>query len=213
MRRSGYELPSRVADNLYWLGRYVERTEGAVRLLRGVASRLTAEAGLAGTAAFPTLLRPLRDTWRLTPVVDGAEASLATLEQALLTVMFDAQWPASVLATLASVHSVASTVRDRISLDAWRILARLHQDFTPLQSSGLLPLSAVLELLNHTIITLAAFSGLGVENMTRGPGWHSLDMGRRLERALHTVHLLRSLLVEGGAQEDLVLEDLVRHCR
>ena len=129
LRRSGYELPSRVADNLYWLGRYVERTEGAVRLLRGVASRLTAEAGLAGTAAFPTLLRPLRDTWRLTPVVDGAEASLATLEQALLTVMFDAQWPASVLATLASVHSVASTVRDRISLDAWRILARLHQDF------------------------------------------------------------------------------------
>ena len=83
LRRGGIELPSRVADNLYWLGRYVERAEqGAGRLLRGVASRLTAEAGLAGTTAFPTLLRPLRDTWRLTPVVDGAEASLATLEQA-----------------------------------------------------------------------------------------------------------------------------------
>src|SRR5262249_15795475 len=86
----------------------------------------------------------------------------------------------------------------RMSLDAWRILSRLLQDFTPPVSASLPPLSTVLELLNHTIITLAAFSGLGVENMTRGPGWHFLDMGRRLERAVYTVDLLRSLLVEVG---------------
>jgi len=64
-------------------------------------------------------------------------------------------------------------------------------------------------LLNHTIITLAAFSGLGVENMTRGPGWHFLDMGRRLERAVYTVDLLRSLLVEVGEHEATVLETLL----
>lgn len=209
LRRSGYELPSRVADNLYWLGRYVERTEGAVRLLRGIVSRLTVEAGWSGTVALPTLLRPLRDTWHLPPAVDGTAVSLATLEQTLRTVMFDAQWPDSILATLASVQRVASTVRDRISLDSWRILSRLQQEFTPLQAPGLLPLSAVLELLNHTIITLAALSGLGVENMTRGPGWHSLDMGRRLERALYTARLLRSLLLEADAQETIVFETLL----
>jgi len=112
-------------------------------------------------------------------------------------------------ATLAAVQRVASTVRDRISLDAWRILARLRQDFTPPVSASLPPLSTVLELLNHTIITLAAFSGLGVENMTRGPGWHCLDMGRRLERAVYTVDLLRSLLVEVGEHEATVLETLL----
>src|SRR2546428_9072308 len=58
LRRSGYELPSRVADNLYWLGRYVERTEGAVRLLRSVVNRLTAGGGPAWQAGVPDLLRP-----------------------------------------------------------------------------------------------------------------------------------------------------------
>jgi len=209
LRRSGYELPSRVADNLYWLGRYVERTEGAVRLLRSVLSRLSAEAGLAGTAVLPTLLRPLHETWHIAALVDGAAAALPALEHALLTVMFDVQAPESIRATLAAMHRVASTVRDRISLDSWRILSRLLQDFTPLPSASLPPLSTVLELLNHTIMTLAAFSGLGVENMTRGPGWHFLDMGRRLERALYTIGLLRSLLVEVGEHEETVLETLL----
>ena len=209
LRRSGYELPSRVADNLYWLGRYVERTEGVVRLLRSIVSRLTAEAGLAGTAVLPALLRPLRAMRHTVAIVNGAEASLPALEHALLTVMFDAQSPESVHATLAAMQRVASTVRDRMSLDAWRILSRLRQDFTPPVSASLPPLSTVLELLNHTIITLAAFSGLGVENMTRGPGWHFLDMGRRLERAMYTVDLLRSLLVDVGEHEATVLETLL----
>src|SRR5207249_12070326 len=107
------------------------------------------------------------------------------------------------------MHDVASTVRDRISLDSWRILSRLLQDFTPPESTSLPSLSAVLELLNHTIMTLAAFSGLGVENMTRGPGWHFLDMGRRLERALYTVGLLRSLLIDVGEHEETALETLL----
>ena len=44
LRRSGNELPSRVADNLYWLGRHVERAEGSVRLLRSIVVRLTSES-------------------------------------------------------------------------------------------------------------------------------------------------------------------------
>ena len=75
------------------------------------------------------------------------------------------------------MQRAAAAVRDRMSLDGWRILSRLLQDFTPPVSPGLPPLSTVPELLNHTIITLAAFSGLGVDNMTRGSGWHFLDMG------------------------------------
>jgi uncharacterized circularly permuted ATP-grasp superfamily protein/uncharacterized alpha-E superfamily protein len=211
LRRSSYDLPSRVADNLFWLGRYAERAESAVRLLRGVLTRLTDEAGPHSSTAFPTFLRAVHETWNLAPLagVNGPQASLTALEQALRVVLFDTQWPDSLRATLTALHGVAARVRDRISLDAWSILTHLHQDFELPQSPGLLPLSAVLELLNRSIITLAAFSGLGMENMTRGPGWRFLDMGRRLERALYTVGLLRSLLVEAVEHEAAVLETLL----
>jgi uncharacterized alpha-E superfamily protein len=208
---SDYDLPSRAADNLFWLGRYAERAESAVRLLRSVLTRLTDEAGPSASAAFPVLLRTVRDTWDIEPPSgsDLPQAALEALERALLAVIFDAQRPDSLRATLSTLHGVASRVRDRISLDAWRILTRLHQDFTQLQPHSLIPLSEALELLNGSIITLAAFSGLGVENMTRGLGWRFLDIGRRLERAVYTVNLLRRLLVEVAEHEAAVLETLL----
>jgi uncharacterized alpha-E superfamily protein len=110
--------------------------------------------------------------------------------------MFEAQSADSVRATLTALHRVASRVRDRISVDSWRSLGHLEQDFTRPDTHSQVPLTEALALLNRTIMTLAAFSGLGVENMTRGPAWRFLDMGRRLERARHTVSLLRSLLVQ-----------------
>lgn len=205
LRRSGYELPSRVADNLYWLGRYVERAEGAIRLLRSIANRLTDESGLTGTVPYPILLRPMQALWPAVP----PRASLTGLEHTVLTVMFAADVPDSLKTTLAAVHQVASIVRDRISLDSWRILLRLQHDFTTPQAPSVLPLTVALDLLNQTLITLAAFSGLGVENMTRGPGWHFLDMGRRIERAQHTVIILQSLLVETSDQEEPILAALL----
>jgi uncharacterized alpha-E superfamily protein len=135
--------------------------------------------------------------------------SLARLEQALLEAMFEAPSADSVRATLTALHRVASRVRDRISIDSWRNLSRLDQDFIRPDPHSQVPLTEALELLNRTIMTLAAFSGLGVENMTRGPAWRFLDMGRRLERARHTVSLLRSLLVRAQEYEGAVLETLL----
>src|SRR5205814_7477017 len=83
---------------------------------------------------------------------------ISVLEHALLTVMFDAQSPESVHATLAAVQRVASTVRDRMSLDAWRILSRLLQDFTPPVSASLPPRSeehtSELQSLRHLVCRL-----------------------------------------------------------
>jgi uncharacterized circularly permuted ATP-grasp superfamily protein/uncharacterized alpha-E superfamily protein len=208
IRRSGYDLPSRVADNLLWLGRYAERVEGAVRLLRSMLRRLTDESGLTGNLALPTMLQVLYAWWHLVPtaaLTPGA-CDQKALERTLLTVMFDPRFPDSVRANLSALHRAATTVRDRISIDAWRILVRLDQEFTLAQPYSLIPVSDALGRLNQALITLAAFSGLGVENMTRGPGWHFLDMGRRLERTVHTLTLLQQTLVESGAHEAAVLD-------
>jgi len=64
-------------------------------------------------------------------------------------------------------------------------------------------------LLHQTIMTLSAFSGLGSENMIRGPEWRFLDMGRRIERAAHSISLFRSTLVDMQAPELAVLEALL----
>jgi uncharacterized alpha-E superfamily protein len=69
-------------------------------------------------------------------------------------------------------------------------------------------LDAALALLNHTIMELAAFSGMEMENMTRGNGWRFLDIGRRLERSVNLVNLVRAALSATGAS-DAVLEPLL----
>jgi uncharacterized circularly permuted ATP-grasp superfamily protein/uncharacterized alpha-E superfamily protein len=211
LRRSGYDLPSRVADNFLWLGRYAERAESAVRLLRSIMRRLMDDTGLASSAALPVVLRVCYDWWHLAPPapLPGCNVVPEPLEHTLLTIMFAPHLSDSVRATLSALHRVAAALRDRISIDSWRILTRLDQEFTLLQPHSLIPLSDALELLNQTLITLAAFSGLGVENMTRGPGWHFLDMGRRLERAIHTLSLLRHTLVEVGEHEGAVLDTVL----
>lgn len=204
LRRSGYDLPSRVADNLLWLGRYAERAEGAVRFLRSVLRRLTDDSGPRGDAALGVLLEACYRMWNVPP---PAHASARLMEDNLLIILFAPQFPGSVRSTLSALHRVGTTVRDRISSDAWRILARLEQEFPSPQPSAT-PLSDALALLNHTLVTLAAFSGLGVENMTRGPGWNFLDMGRRLERASHTTTLL-DILVHPHEYESALLDSLL----
>ena len=85
---------------------------------------------------------------------------------------------------LAAVARVATVVRDRISLDTWRILQHIDDDFQSRLSAGRVSLADVLSMLNQMILNFSAFSGVAMENMTRGPGWQFLDMGRRIERAL-----------------------------
>jgi uncharacterized circularly permuted ATP-grasp superfamily protein/uncharacterized alpha-E superfamily protein len=209
LRRSGYDLPSRVADDLLWLGRYAERAEGASRLLRSTVQRLTDdEAGTGSYSALPTVLQALSDHWHLdySAMLEGLRTSPNTLEQALWTLLYDGQTPDSVRALLKMLHQVATRVRDRISVDAWRILAHLEQRGQQPAPPRLMPASATLAWLNDTLMTLAAFSGLGMENMTRGPGWSFLDMGRRLERAMHMVRVLASTLGQVATDDGVVLE-------
>jgi uncharacterized alpha-E superfamily protein len=92
---------------------------------------------------------------------------------------------------LHQVRRVAWLLRDRISADAWQILNHFEQEFSTPAPPEPLRISAATSLLDHFIITLSAFSGLVMESMTRGHGWRFLDIGRRLERAVQIVDLIR----------------------
>ena len=193
-RRSG-DLPSRVADNLFWLGRHAERVEHSVRVLRSVVSRMADEDSSDVTHERTALLRVLVSL-ELAPAGLRAPMAARELEQEFLSSLLR-QGPGTRLRdTLEELRRIASNVRDRLSIDTWRILNQLRQDFR--QRHGRVQLDEALLQLNRMITDLAAFSGMEMENMTRGHGWRFLDIGRRLERAANMTMLLRASIAAGS---------------
>ncbi len=229
LSRAGGDLSSRHADNFYWLGRYVERAESVVRLLRGILVRLTEKSGMADVPELPLLLRVLTAQTRTFPgFLDQTRPdSLDRPEDELLSVIFDRERKGSLAATLTLLQRVASKVRDRISADMWRALSHLMVDMMADLTAMAQPsnggtdapelnhvdargvLSDVLELLDAGISRLAAFSGLVSENLTRGQSLTFLNMGRRLERSLQMSSLLRCTLCTETRNEGSLLEALL----
>lgn len=218
-KRTGKDLPSRAADNLFWLGRYTERTEDVVRALRSVVSRLTEDAAPTGEfSALRSILRVLLERGEGPPAHTGdrrATGQPDLLERQLATLLFDRGCSYGLQESLDHLHRTASLVRDRLSSDAWSILSRLHAKTSGRldlgePGSGRIDMGGAIEILDDAVRSLSAFSGMEMENMTRNHGWRFLDMGRRVERALHLAQLLRSLIARGDPEADgsllLILE-------
>jgi len=185
--RATFDLPSRVADNLFWLGRYTERVEAAVRITRAILSRFFQEEEPTRAAGFRAGFEMLAALG----YVAGEKPSAA--EHEVLSMIYDAAASNGLVSNIHQVRRVAWLLRDRISVDAWLILNQLDQQFSTQQPpSDEFRISAAQDRLNHAIITLSAFGGLVMESMTRGDGWRFLDIGRRLERAIQMVELLRN---------------------
>jgi uncharacterized circularly permuted ATP-grasp superfamily protein/uncharacterized alpha-E superfamily protein len=206
LSRGGSDLPSRVADDLFWLGRYAERADGLIRLLRGILVRLTERSGLAEVPELPRLLRALTRLSGSGPGFLGADAAarLAAPEPELYALIFDAGRNGSLAYNLQAIHRTAGSVRDRLSADMWRAISQLGQATRPPAAPP--TLSDLLDRLDHAVLTLAGFAGLAAESMTRAHGWRFLDIGRRIERLLHTLGILRATLAEAPPGEAPLLQ-------
>jgi uncharacterized alpha-E superfamily protein len=203
--RAGSDLPSRVAESLFWLGRYAERAEHAIRLLRSVVARLT-DPDTTDPRELSALLHVLVELEML-PARFAEHVPLRELEEDMLSFILEEHPHAAFRQTLNEVRRIAAVVRDRLSIDTWRILNQLHQDLR-LRHGRRVQFDTVLAHLNRMITDLAAFSGMEMENMTRGHGWRFLDVGRRLERAMNATRLVRRAL-SAGPSDNAVLEPLL----
>ena len=213
LRRSGSNLPSRVADNLFWLGRYAERAENSVRLFRSMVLRLAGEAGASDDPQTLTRLTNILVDFGYLNRQSARKAvagGIRTVEREMAHLLFERGAPNGLPELIGNLQRISSLVRERLSVDSWRVLNGLNQTVQENASVVRLDFDDVLALLNHILENLAAFSGMQMENMTRTLGWRLLDTGRRLERAAHTAKLTQELAVEGDpAAEgglDLLLE-------
>jgi uncharacterized alpha-E superfamily protein len=148
-------------------------------------AELAANLGLGAPASLPALSSVTSLAGR-----DAGAPSTSELSERMLRVLYDPDERGGVRELLKSVRLIASAVRDRFSGDTWRILGRLDLDARA--RSRRLPLARATALIHNLVLDLAAFSGVEMENMTRGHGWRFLDLGRRLERGLSLLKLLRA---------------------
>lgn len=166
MRNMPGSLPSRAADNLFWLGRYIERAEGAVRILRAWHARYAESANIK---------EPL-----LAHIADYLDSIDCDVTKAV---------PSSLVANIDSAIYSASNIRDRFSPDGWLALNDLSK--TALQfRAKIQPGDDTTHAMTVLLRKLAGFAGLVHENMYRFTGWRFLTLGRTIERGLHMTRLL-----------------------
>ena len=153
-----------------------------------------------------------------------ANDSEQPLGNEILSIMLDTENSGSLVSTLQALVSAAYAVRDRWSTDTWRVMNSIEnlcqtleenipqeQDTSAQILTDFVLQEAELAALDQLMIFLSALSGLNAESMTQTIGWMSLDMGRRIERALLLIVLCRSSLVavKDNWIEDLLLESVL----
>jgi uncharacterized alpha-E superfamily protein len=182
VQRSQRVIQSRVADDLFWLGRYAERTDWIMRVLRSALQPLRGDnspAHVQGAARACLQALAIRDETHAATPSDG-EADVDRLVHLLITAKDGRR---TLDGTLDKLYRVANLTRDRLSLEAWRVLSHFRPGADWRRALVAAPPEALLDLIEDGLGWLAAFNGLMHENMTRNKGWSFLDMGRRVERA------------------------------
>jgi len=196
-------LPSRVVENLYWMGRYAERAEASLRVLRTVFVLLHSEEPIGPDARKILLQTVSRVTSTLPGFMAASEELFADPDDELVRIITDGNRSGSIKSTLNSMLASADESKELLSTDTMRVINDLHDAMKVLDvalASGVA--SAPEEALSPLVTALAALSGLMQESMIRGIGWRFMELGKRIERALQIIETVRCLVTPVTAEGD-----------
>jgi uncharacterized circularly permuted ATP-grasp superfamily protein/uncharacterized alpha-E superfamily protein len=205
LRRDAAGVPSSVADNVFWLGRYVERAESVARIVRTLASRVRhaspVEMGclIRLHGCLETRQSKLRKAQRK-PITSQE------LELELISLISDPKRTDSLVSTLSEVSRVGGCVRERLSSDMVFLIGQLRDSIRSGPGAAFLEYPA---MLTGCLGLLSAFSGMERENINRGLGWLFMGIGRRLERAIYITRQLREITTPLCERDWLLLECLL----
>jgi len=211
LRRTGNNLPSRLADFFFWLGRYSERADATARLLRTALLRFNPERAGSSTQLLAPLLKTLEVQGQLPGISDKPDLrqNAEAFEAELLGAIFDPSRFGSLRSSVDNLHRLAVQVRDRTSNDMWRVISQINERLAAPPANRVMLVGDAVGVLNQTLIGIAAFHGLARENMTRAQAWRFLDMGVRIERAIYLCTLLHSKLHSPEADNASILETIL----
>jgi len=193
---------ARVADSLYWVGRYVERAEHLSRLST-VMLNATLDRTDAGAQAAQLARASIGD-----PETDGP----STPFEAARGLVLDRERSGSVVVSLARARENARQVRDQITTETWERLNLLYLRSTEAQAERDFDANAP-DFLQEIIADLHLFKGAADATMSHGEGWRFMFTGVHLERAQLIARLLRVCFsdVHGQAIDDhLALVSILR---
>lgn len=196
-------LPSRAAENLFWVGRYAERTEALARVLRTTFHYMIERDWVeedTNSYFFMHLLKCLKkmSLSNAAGFPNGNEPPDGWLEAEVSRVVHDSENPGSLTSILQFMLSAAYAVRDHWSIDTWHVINSLEEHRHTLEHYTGFVARMTSEQIDRLITSLLAFMGLCMESMSREYGWLLLDIGRRIERSLMFIELIRSNLVTGN---------------
>lgn len=200
-------MSARAAENLFWMGRYAERAEGLVRLLRTVGDRrndFQHATFPAGRACLAVLLETLgRVTGSPPGFPDDTGAELRAL-------VVDELRPGTLAYDGRRLVDAAGTVRDQLSGDTWPAITAIERELLG-PAAATYPQGVGRATLSEVLQALLALAGLAAESMVHDPGWQFMEAGRRVERGLHLLELLRATVTvaRDTATDSLVLESLL----
>jgi uncharacterized circularly permuted ATP-grasp superfamily protein/uncharacterized alpha-E superfamily protein len=205
---------SRAAENLFWLGRYAERSENSARLLRAVLGHVTDDSSFSG-GLRPAFLRACERQQLLNrPEPErGLEArssdrDVSAMVRELIEGIVDRRSRRSLGFNVEQTVRVAGAVRDRLSTDNWRLLNRLMQLFNR-SADARADLDDALELVDDSLVSLVAVGGLEMAHMTRDDGWRFLSLGRHLERLRFVATTVEDVALNQASADSASLEWLL----
>lgn len=211
-------VTSRAAENLFWLGRYTERAENAVRLAQIVLNHLGGEepnskplmAWLSATAQENALVLP---------DVPAAEQSARVFARSLMAGLSPAPGSPlygqsySVGFNLRALKAAASQVRERLSPENWNLIERTEaefaQDCAAMAADAEYGTAEALAALQNASELLSAITGAQTDRMVRDSGWRLLSIGRHIERIVTLSRALRLSLETGCLQDPIGFEAVV----
>lgn len=178
-------VTSRVAENLFWLGRYTERAENAIRLARLTLECLNGEEQSSAPLLVWLSQMAVANTL-VPPDVPAAGQSRRAFERSLIAHLGAANGTSSVGYYLRALRVAGSTVRERLSQEHWRIIVRAEEALFSRCADPAIwhdhSYVEALQMLKNSSDQMAAITGAQTDRMTRDDGWRLLSIGRHIER-------------------------------